>query len=66
MLVLLAMDGAISEKMQSVSVSMAPSILRIIDEERGMVKRSTYIDYLLKKGLLDVMKQKEASINEKP
>lgn len=65
MLVLIAMNGENRGKMQSVSVSMDPSILKIIDDERGLVKRSTYIDYLLKKGLLDVMKQQEAALNEK-
>ncbi len=58
------MDRENKAKMLSVSVSMDPAILKIIDEARGLVKRSTYIDYLLKKGLLTVMKKKEAEISE--
>ncbi len=58
------MDGVNKSKMQ-VSVSMDHSLLKIIDEERGLVKRSTYIDYLLKKGLLVVMKKREAEMNAK-
>ena len=64
LLILLAMDRENKAKMLSVSVSMDPAILKIIDEARGLVKRSTYIDYLLKKGLLTVMKKKEAEISE--
>ncbi len=56
------MDGVNKSKMQ-VSVSMDPSLLKTIDEARGMVKRSTYIDYLLKKGLIVVMKKREAEMN---
>ena len=56
------MDGVNKSKMQ-VSVSMDLSLLKTIDEARGMVKRSTYIDYLLKKGLIAVMKKREAEMN---
>ena len=55
----------IKNKAKSVTISFDPSLLRFIDEERGLVTRSRYIDFLLKKQLLPIRK-KRAKIKSTP
>lgn len=47
-----------NEKAISVTVSFDPSVIRTIDELRGLITRSKYIDFLLKKQLLLILKQR--------
>ena len=48
----------VKNKAKSVTISFDPSLLKLIDEKRGMIKRSTYIDHLLKKQLLPILKKR--------
>lgn len=48
----------VKNKAKSVTISFDPSVLKIIDEERGLITRSKYIDFLLKKQLLPIVKQR--------
>ncbi len=47
-----------NEKAKSITVSFDPSVIRTIDELRGLITRSKYIDFLLKKQLLLILKQR--------
>ena len=54
-------------KVVRVTLSLAPIILETIDEERGLAKRSTFVNDLLRKQLAPILKkqQKETTV-EKP
>lgn len=46
-------------KVRRVTISIDPIVLKFVDEERGLIKRSTYIDYLLKKQILPILKERQ-------
>ena len=50
--------------MKRVTISLDPITMKIIDEERGLIKRSTYIDYLLKKQLLPILTKRATAIRD--
>jgi metal-responsive CopG/Arc/MetJ family transcriptional regulator len=54
-------------KVVRVTLSLDPIILETIDEERGLAKRSTFVNDLLRKQLAPILKkqQKETTV-EKP
>ena len=54
-------------KVVRVPLSLDPIILETIDEERGLAKRSTFVNDLLRKQLAPILKkqQKETTV-EKP
>jgi hypothetical protein len=39
-----------------ISVSIDPSVFEIIEKERGLISRSAYVNHLLKKALLPILK----------
>ena len=45
-------------KVKRTSICLDSTIMKIVDEQRGLIKRSTYIDYLLKLQLLPILKER--------
>jgi len=52
------METMSDEKYQKVTISLKPSVLKFLDDERGLIKRSTYFRYILEKQALPIMKQR--------
>ncbi len=59
------MKNMSDEKYQRVTISLKPSVLKFLDEERGLIKRSTYFRYILEKQALPILKQR-AEIKSTP
>jgi len=48
-----------ANKIRRVTISLTPSLLDLIDGERGLIKRSTYIADLIRKQLQPIPNERE-------
>ena len=46
-------------RVKRVGLSLTPEIFEIIEEKRGLISRSAYIDYLLKKQLQPILNERK-------
>ncbi len=51
----------VNSKIRRVTISLKPSLLEIIDEQRGLIPRSTFIDNLIRKQLQPILEEREGS-----
>jgi len=56
----------LKNKTKIITISLDMNLLKFIDEERGLIKRSTYIRYLLGKQILPMLKQRAEITNTPP
>ena len=51
----------VNSKIRRVTISLKPSLIEIIDEQRGLIPRSTFIDNLIRKQLQPILEEREGS-----